>query len=137
MKRFALIGCGIGYTRSPFIHSKIVKRAGADLDTVYDVFDIPPQELPERIEYIKQNCDGFNVTKPYKTEIVKYLDRLDKSADTTGAVNTAARRPNGKWIGYNTDGAGFADSLAYHKIDLRNKNALILGAGGAARIDIQ
>ena len=80
--------------------------------------------------------DGFNITIPYKQEIMKYVDQLDESAEKIGAVNTVVYK-NGKWIGYNTDGIGYVQSLNYqYPYFFQNKSTkkiLILGAGGAAR----
>jgi len=134
VKRYALIGCDIGYTRSPFVHGEICRLAGAD--TEYGVLDFPPEELPERIRYLRENYDGFNVTKPYKADVIKYLDGLDIIAESIGAANTVARTADGKLFGYNTDIAGFVGSLEYHGIGLCGKRVLILGAGGAARAAI-
>ncbi|MDR1092683.1 MAG: shikimate dehydrogenase [Clostridiales bacterium] len=131
MKCHALIGYGIDYTRSPFVHGEICRLA--DAPAFYDIFDFPPSELPERAAYLRQYCDGFNVTKPYKTEIIRYLDKLDPSAAAAGAVNTVSRAADGRLIGHNTDAAGFWDGLIYHSIRLQGRAALILGAGGGAR----
>ncbi|GHU98950.1 shikimate dehydrogenase (NADP+) [Clostridia bacterium] len=131
MKRFALIGREIAFTRSPFVHGEICRLAG--VPAVYDVFDFPPEEFPERAAHLRATYDGFNITKPYKIEIGKYLDKLDISAEAAGAVNTVTRTPDGKLIGHNTDAAGFADSLIYHSIQLKDRDVLILGAGGGAR----
>ena len=76
---------------------------------------------------------GFNVTVPYKEEIIPYLDELDALARRIGAVNTVLNQ-KGRFIGYNTDALGFIASL---KEDLdfvpKSKNIFIVGAGGAAR----
>ena len=74
---------------------------------------------------------GANVTMPLKTEIIKYLDKLDISSQLAGAVNTIVPI-NGQLVGYTTDGAGFVDSLREINVDVEGKDILILGAGGAA-----
>lgn len=74
---------------------------------------------------------GFNVTIPYKEQIIPFLDDLDSPANTIGAVNTVVVK-NGRLIGYNTDFEGFKSSLLPFLPD-RPIKALILGTGGASK----
>ena len=84
---------------------------------------------------------GFNVTIPYKMQIIPLLDQLDDPATQIGAVNTVSiSRTNGKTIlvGHNTDAPAFAQSLKKHFLDNphiqpSSSTALVLGTGGAAR----
>jgi len=77
--------------------------------------------------------DGFNVTVPYKENVLRLLDRMSPRARAIGAVNTVVRKGK-QWIGYNTDETGFIASLEKEgKFQARGKRALILGAGGSAR----
>lgn len=99
-------------------------------DYSYEIFDL------EKIEEVQQlfedkNLLGFNVTIPYKIDIIPYLDELSEEAEKIGAVNTVLIK-NGKKIGYNTDAFGFEKSLLLLKKDHQNR-ALILGGGGAAK----
>ena len=73
---------------------------------------------------------GFNVTIPYKQEIIKYLDELTPEAKAIGAVN-CVEIIEGRWIGHNTDFIGFRRTLL-PLIENRVENALILGTGGAS-----
>ncbi len=75
---------------------------------------------------------GINCTIPHKIEVLKHLDRLAPSARIIGAVNTIIN-DGGVLTGENTDGQGFMIALAEAGIDPRGKNAVVLGAGGAAR----
>ncbi len=80
-----------------------------------------------------QNFIGVNVSIPYKTSVIKYLDELDDYAYNTGAVNTIFNN-NGILKGYNTDGIGYVKSLKNEiNFSIKNKTILILGAGGASR----
>jgi shikimate dehydrogenase len=126
MKRYALIGHNIQYSFSPVVHQEIARLAGIDLR--YEIMSIEPQSLAGAVNRLKQSYDGFNITKPYKLEILPFLS-LNRSK--TQAVNTVKIIDN-ELIGYNTDGAGFLESLKYHNIEI-NGDCLILGAGGAAR----
>jgi len=74
---------------------------------------------------------GFNCSIPHKVAIIEHLDSLGASAATIGAVNCAVRRGD-KWIGENTDGVGFMESLKT-LVDVAGKALVIFGAGGAAR----
>src|SRR5699024_5637320 len=82
-----------------------------------------------------EQIDGFNITVPYKEKIIPYLDKMDKTAEMMGAVNTVHNR-NGKWTGYNTDGIGYVRAVKNAFPFLFNNKetkVLIIGAGGAAR----
>lgn len=74
---------------------------------------------------------GFNCSIPHKVAVIEFLDGLGESAEVIGAVNCVVRR-DGKWIGENTDGKGFVQSLR-ESIDPNEKTIILFGAGGAAR----
>lgn len=91
-------------------------------------------ELPEAVERLDLN--GFNVTIPYKCDIIPLLDKIDPSAHEIGAVNTVVRykKDDNRWglHGYNTDAQAFRDTLQPHLLP-HHRHALILGSGGASR----
>lgn len=98
----------------------------------YINMDVAPENLADAVRGAKaQGYLGFNCSLPHKVAVVAHLDELGESARLTGAVNCAVKR-DGKWIGENTDGKGFLDSLT-PVIDPRGKRIVIFGAGGAAR----
>lgn len=74
---------------------------------------------------------GLNVTIPYKTEIIQYLDELDEASKKIGAVNTVKFYDN-KLLGFNTDVIGFENSIK-PLLKEHHTKALILGTGGAAK----
>lgn len=74
---------------------------------------------------------GFNCSLPHKVSVIQHLNGLGQSAEIMGAVNCVVQR-DGKFIGENTDGKGFLESLK-SVIDPTGKKIVILGAGGAAR----
>lgn len=82
----------------------------------------------------EKNWLGFNVTIPHKKSIIPFLDSIDPLAARIGAVNTVKILPNGQWRGFNTDYEGLKLSLlGWLPASLwKNKNALIIGNGGAA-----
>jgi shikimate dehydrogenase len=105
----------------------------------YKLYEVNPDELSFRGDSIRE-LSGFNVTIPYKTEIIPYLDRLDESAKGYGAVNCVKVFENSaegksEHIGYNTDGYGFTKAVSLLGTPLQNmKKVLLLGCGGTARM---
>lgn len=86
--------------------------------------------LPQVIE-LNRNLCGFNVTIPYKEQVIQYLDSIEEQAQQIGAVN-CVRITNGKLRGYNTDAYGFRNALLVLIGDER-PSALVLGTGGASK----
>jgi shikimate dehydrogenase len=74
--------------------------------------------------------DGFNVTIPYKRDVLEYLSGVQGDALICGAVNTVVSKTG---TGYNTDGIGFSLMLKANGISVQGKKVLVLGAGGAGR----
>lgn len=118
-----LIGHPLGHSFSPFIHEMLSEKP-------YELIDITSDKLKETLN--DQNYLGFNITIPYKEEVIKYLDEIDPTSASIQAVNTVVRR-NNKLIGYNTDTQGFIELLNYYNIDLTNQTVLILGTGGTKK----
>ena len=129
MRQFGLIGRNISYSFSKsyfadkFINENIV-------DAVYNVFDLQQIDEVEKV-FATEGLVGFNVTIPYKQEIIPFLDELSPEAKAIGAVNTVLIK-NGKRIGHNTDCYGFHHSIL-PLLDSHYKKALVLGNGGAAK----
>lgn len=135
LKKFALIGYPLGHSLSKFIHEAGFKSLG--IDAKYDILETPPEELVERIKYLRGNgYTGFNVTIPLKLPVTMFLDEIDSSANVVNAINTVRIDPQTNFLkGYNTDAIGFRKAIPAN-ITLYNKNAGILGTGGAARAAI-
>ena len=129
MRQFGLIGRNISYSFSKsyfaekFINENIV-------DAVYNVFDLQQIDEVEKI-FATEGLVGFNVTIPYKQEIIPFLDELSPEAKKIGAVNTVLIK-DGKRIGHNTDCYGFHHSIL-PLLEPHHKKALVLGNGGAAK----
>jgi len=102
------------------------------LDWRYINCEVPPEKLADAVKGARaMGWAGFNCSLPHKVEVIQYLDGLGASAEVIGAVNCAVRR-DGKFIGENTDGKGFLQSLMA-VIDPKGLSAVLFGAGGAAR----
>ena len=125
--KFGLLGHPLGHSMSPFIHSELFKLAG--VDGQYSLFDVFPDDLPSKKDLFDLN--GFNVTIPYKKEVIKYLDSLDVSASRYNSVNVV--KTGEKKIGYNTDVVGFLKSVENMGASLNGK-VLMLGCGGVAQM---
>ena len=128
-RKFGLIGKNIDYSFSKKYFSEKFKKE--KLDCTYSNFDIENISLIESILQ-KNGISGYNVTIPYKQEIIKFLDEIDEVAKAIGAVNTIKKIDN-KNIGFNTDCIGFEKSLIPLIENKKPDSALILGGGGASK----
>ena len=129
MLRLAVVGKDVSRSDSPAIHEFILRRRFRTACS-YERVSIPPEDFAERAEELFARYDGFNVTIPFKGEIIPYLKELRGDASVFGAVNTVLSKPR---LGYNTDGYGFLLMLGNAGIAVRKKSVLVLGAGGAGR----
>jgi shikimate dehydrogenase len=129
------------YAKSPSLWNAVFKALG--LDAVYVAFDVDEPSLGNLVKAMRRNerLLGGNVTVPYKVKVMEHLDDLDPKARQIGAVNTIVRTPEGKLVGYNTDGSGFLWSLTKPLLageapllpDPKGVDSVLIGAGGAAR----
>lgn len=124
----AVIGKDVSKSTSPQIHKFIAERMGNSVN--YKAVSIPENEFESRAEVLFNEYDGFNVTIPYKLSIIPYLEKISGDAKVFGAVNTVCTRTR---LGDNTDGLGFSLMLKNNGVDVKGKNVLVLGAGGAGR----
>ncbi|MCK5148476.1 shikimate dehydrogenase [bacterium] len=127
---FAVIGDPVEHSLSPGLHSIIFDILGQEKQ--YVAINVKADSLADFIVGSRRSeRPGWNVTLPYKTEIIKYLDSIDPLARRIGAVNTVHNK-DGHLRGYNTDVAGCI--MALRSMEYSNgRKAVILGAGGAAR----
>lgn len=124
-----LIATPIKHSNSPRMQNEAFAKVGADY--CYLAFDVTPDKFPEAVAGLKAlGARGFNISMPYKMEIIKYLDEVSPAAEMIGAVNTVINE-GGKYIGHNTDGYGFCQALRMHNIDFSGKKAVLIGPGGA------
>ena len=108
--------------------SKPIHNALADYS--YEYKELEEKELKEFFR--KKEFDGLNVTIPYKQAVIEFLDEISEEAQKIGAVNTVVNR-NGKLKGYNTDYYGFCYEIKESGADIKNKDVVVLGNGGAAK----
>ena len=127
----AVIGAPIAHSLSPIIQNAALHAAG--LDYVYAALPVRADALASAVRGLYDaGIAGFNVTIPFKTAIIPLMDALSEDARRIQAVNTVVVE-DGRLVGYNTDVAGFLAGFAERGIALTGKNAVLIGAGGAAR----
>ena len=128
MKKYLVIGNPIEHSLSPKLHNYWFEKN--NIDANYDRRKINKSEIQQIISEIKDdNLDGINVTVPFKSDVIPFLDVLSEESRITQSVNTIYKQDK-KLIGHNTDIKGFELSLKEIQFNLENKTIFILGAGG-------
>ena len=126
-----IIGDPIEHSMSPVMHNAAFEKLG--LNYLYVPFRVKKEELGKAIAGMRAlNIRGLSVTIPHKVAVIPFLDELDPLAQRIGAVNTIVN-DDGVLTGYNTDATGFLQALLERGVEPREKNVVILGAGGASR----
>jgi shikimate dehydrogenase len=126
---FAIFGNPVGHSLSPLMHNAAYKKM--EIDASY--ISVRVENLEDAIQGIRErNIRGVSITIPFKTAVMPYLDQVDDSALTIGAVNTIVHDDNEGLTGYNTDWIGLVRGLEDY-LEIHKKTFAILGAGGTAR----
>jgi shikimate dehydrogenase len=117
-------------SKSPKMHNAGFEAIG--INFVYVAFEPEKKYLKDAIMGIRGlGIKGVSVSKPYKEEVIQYLDEIDPIAQAIGAVNTILNHKN-KLIGYNSDWIGAVRAVE-QETPIKNKKIVIVGAGGAAK----
>lgn len=141
MELYCVIGYPIKHSLSPKLHNRAFRKL--KIPARYEAVEVRPQNLAKFMRTFREKYAGGNVTIPYKVAVMKFLDGISPEARAIGAVNTIVNR-GGKLVGYNTDMFGAVSALQQGMGRggkgrkkggkfLKGKQAVILGAGGAAR----
>lgn len=121
--KFALIAKNTSHSFSKELH-QLIGEGAYD----YNLLNVDEFELES---YLKDDSyNGFNITNPYKEKVIEYLDEISDLASSVGAVNLV-KRDNNRLIGYNTDAAALME--IFKDMEVKNKNIVIFGSGGAAK----
>ena len=128
MLKLAVIGKDVSKSLSPAMHAFLLGKMGAA--HTYEAVSIPPAQFADCAPALFSRFDAFNVTIPFKADIMPFLGSIEGDARTFGAVNTVVSRTR---TGYNTDGLGFLLMLENAGLDIKGRTVLVLGAGGAGR----
>ena len=119
-----LLGRKLSHSFSPQIHSFLS-------DYEYKLYEVEPDDLEV---FMKENdLDAFNVTIPYKKDVIQFCDKLSVEAQRLGAVNTVIKENDGTFSGYNTDYYGFLYMIKSLNIQVKGKKSIVLGSGGASQ----
>ncbi len=128
---YSLYGQPVSHSLSPLIFNRIFEKQG--LNAAYLAFEVDSRRLESAVDASRSlGFHGFNVTMPYKTVIVPFLDKVSPTAEKIGAVNTVVRHGT-RLEGYNTDGEGALRAIRAFGIEPRSQKIVMIGAGGASR----
>jgi len=133
MRKFGLIGYPLGHSFSKkYFTEKFLREQirGCSYE------NYPLTNIVQISGLISDSeIEGLNVTIPYKSSVIKFLDRTDTEAEQVGAVNVIKiKRTNGKaeLTGFNSDITGIMDTLG-PVLNPEIKSALVLGTGGSSK----
>ncbi len=130
----ALIGNPVSHSLSPIMQNAALKYLGLDL--IYIAIPCRERDLALVLNSLKKiNCVGLNITIPFKEKVFNLCSEISPIANKLKAINTLKLNSEKEWSATNTDVEGFIYPLK--KINLTNRQSLVLGSGGAARSVIQ
>lgn len=120
---YGLLGRTLGHSFSPQIHKSLGGYS-------YELFEVESENLKGFFE--NTALKGFNVTIPYKKDVIKYCSSLSDAAQKTGSVNTIVRNPDGSFAGHNTDYYGLDYLIKSAGFEVSGAKIIILGNGGVS-----
>ena len=126
--RLALVGKDVKKSDSARMHTFILNRFGYTCE--YELASVAKEDFDSVLTRLLGDFDGFNVTIPYKRDVMAYLDEIAGDAFDFGAVNTVCTATR---QGFNTDGVGFLLMLRLAGVEVKDKKVLVLGGGGSGR----
>ena len=130
----ALIGNPISHSLSPIMQNAAFQYLGLDL--IYIAIPCRNEDLKIVLNSLKKiNCIGLNITIPFKETVFDLCNEISPIANQLKAINTLKLNSEREWSATNTDVEGFIYPLK--NLNLRNKQSIVLGSGGAARSVIQ
>ncbi len=131
LQKLGLVGWPVEHSVSPAIHNAAFQFLG--LPWHYGLLPTPPDRLQAALDGLRTGrYRGANVTVPHKEPVVAFLDEVDDAVGAIGAANTIVVQ-DARLLGYNTDARGFLAALTGAGFEPAGRQALVLGAGGAAR----
>ena len=113
--KFGLLGEKLGHSFSPMIHGLLG-------DYEYKLYEVEKDKLAEFMK--ETDLSGFNVTIPYKRDVIPFCSELSERAKAIGSVNTVVRKPDGTFYGDNTDYYGFEYLASMSGIPIKGKKAI-------------
>jgi shikimate dehydrogenase len=133
VQQFAVFGHPIRHSLSPRIHQAFAAQFDIALD--YRTIDATPAQFADAVaRFFADGGRGANVTLPHKAAAFALAAEHTMSAQRAGTANVLTPLPDGRLAAHNTDGIGMVrDMITRQGLDLRGRDVLLLGAGGAAR----
>ncbi len=134
----AVLGDPISHSLSPAMHHAALQSLAPTHPQLSQVkylrLHIKSEELAQALTVLRsKNFIGLNLTVPHKIAALSLVKSLSPEAKKAESVNTLVPTPDG-WAGHTTDGQGFLEALnEYSGSGVKQKDVIILGAGGAAR----
>ena len=130
--KYCVIGRDVTHSPSPAMMNAAFRSLRIDAE--YSAVSVPEARFARELgRLMASRFKGMNVTIPFKTAVIRWLSGLDAVATRVQAVNTVKMEEGGRYIGHNTDPDGIAGPLKEIAASLDVRNALLIGAGGAAR----
>ena len=131
--RYAVFGNPIKHSKSPQIHTLFAEQTGQSLTYTAELAEIGQFDQAIK-DFIQNHGKGLNVTVPFKEDAWSCATQRSDRAQRAGAVNTLIVKPEGELFGDTTDGIGLVrDLIQNHNIQIKGKDILVIGAGGAVR----
>ena len=133
--KYAVVGYPIAHSKSPLIHRLFAEQTKQDL--IYEAILIDNEETSfawAMADLKNRGYKGINITVPFKLDAFEYADHLSPRAQSAHAVNTFVFETGGTTRGDNTDGIGLVNDIEINgNTAFKDKNVLVLGAGGAVQ----
>jgi shikimate dehydrogenase len=131
-RRVALIGHPLRRRHSQVMHDAAFAASG--IPARYELRDLAPEGLAAFVAEARgPEWLGFQITAPYKRDVMAHLDAVEPEAEAIGAVNSVTRDRDGRLVGFNTDAPGFAAAVERDLgLSLGGLRVVVAGAGGAA-----
>lgn len=127
---YGIVGNPIEHSLSPLLQNALAKEMNIDMS--YVAFHVTDNIKAAIDGAYFLGIKGFNVTIPFKKDMLNIVSDIDERAKKIGAINTLKKTESG-YKGYNTDILGLKYSIKNNGMSIRGKNVILLGAGGAAK----
>jgi shikimate dehydrogenase len=130
-KIYPIVGHPIAQVRSPQFLTEIFTRRG--INAIVPPLDVLPENIMTVLENFRlmENVGGIVVTLPHKIDALKACDILSERAKFAGSVNVIHKDEQGRYVADNVDGLGYMDGVKELGFDITDKQALLVGVGGA------
>ena len=130
-KSFGIIGNPISHSLSPVLHNYWFNKY--KIEANYSLLGANEKDIESITKKIRnKELSGINVTLPYKQKVIPFIDKLVNDAKSTNSVNTIFLDDTNTLVGENTDVFGIQAAYLKEIVQVENKKALVMGAGGVA-----